>query len=68
MVARLVPVTLEPATSSGRTIVVAGEGLRTADTLPGDLRVNVAIRCSGYTSDKEDFVQCSGSLDYDYLL
>ena len=64
MVGRLVPVTLEPATSSGRTIVVAGEGLRTADTLPGDLRVNVAIRCS----DKEDFVQCSGSLDYDYLL
>ena len=51
MVARLVPVTLEPATSSGRTIVVAGEGLRTADTLPGDLRVHVAIRCSGYTSD-----------------
>ena len=50
MVARLVPVTLEPATSSGRTIVVAGEGLRTADTLPGDLRVHVAIRCSGYTS------------------
>ena len=46
MVARLVPVTLEPATSSGRTIVVAGEGLRTADTLPGDLRVHVAIRCS----------------------
>ena len=46
MVARLVPVTLEPATSSGRTIVVAGEGLRTADSLPGDLRVNVAIRYS----------------------
>ena len=42
--ARLVPVTLEPGTHSGRLVVVAEEGLRTGTSLPGDLRLHTAVR------------------------
>ena len=42
--ARMVPVKLEPGTSSGRLVVVAEEGLRTGSSLPGDLRLLTAVR------------------------
>ena len=42
--ARMVPVKLEPGTSSGKLVVVAEEGLRTGSSLPGDLRLHTAVR------------------------
>ena len=42
--ARLLEVEVEAATNSGRTIVVAEEGLRARDCLPGDLLLRTTIR------------------------
>ena len=42
--ARRVPVMIAPGCDSGRVQVVAEEGLRTGDSLPGDLRVRTAVR------------------------
>ena len=42
--ARNIKVNVDKRTSSHRVILVAGEGLRTEDTMPGDLVVRTAIR------------------------
>ena len=42
--ARNIKVDVEEGTASHSVIVVAGEGLRTKDTIPGDLMVRTAVR------------------------
>jgi len=41
---RIVPVSVEPKTSSHSVIVVASEGVRAVDNLPGDLVLKTAVR------------------------